>query len=48
MASSSVEIEIQRPVHEVFAAISDVTRMGEWSPERNVSRGMRQLLTRIG
>jgi uncharacterized protein YndB with AHSA1/START domain len=24
---------IQRPAADVFAAISDVTRMGEWSPE---------------
>lgn len=24
---------IERPAAEVFAAISDVTRMGEWSPE---------------
>ena len=24
---------INRPVAEVFAAISDITRMGEWSPE---------------
>jgi hypothetical protein len=26
-------IVIERPAAEVFAAISDVTRMGEWSPE---------------
>jgi hypothetical protein len=24
---------IERPVDDVFAAISDITRMGEWSPE---------------
>ena len=29
----SATAAINRPVAEVFAAISDITRMGEWSPE---------------
>jgi uncharacterized protein YndB with AHSA1/START domain len=29
----SATIVIDRPAAEVFAAISDITRMGEWSPE---------------
>jgi hypothetical protein len=29
----SAKIVINRPAAEVFAAISDITRMGEWSPE---------------
>lgn len=29
----SVSIVINRPAADVFAAISDITRMGEWSPE---------------
>lgn len=31
--TGSASITINRPVAEVFAAVSDVTRMGEWSPE---------------
>jgi uncharacterized protein YndB with AHSA1/START domain len=31
--TGSATIVIDRPVADVFAAISDVTRMGEWSPE---------------
>lgn len=33
MTEGSATIAIDRPVGEVFAAIADVTRMGEWSPE---------------
>ena len=33
MTEGSTSIVIDRPVDEVFAAISDVTRTGEWSPE---------------
>jgi len=29
----STNIVVHRPVSEVFAAVADVTRMGEWSPE---------------
>lgn len=29
---------IDRPVSEVFAALSDITRMGEWSPENTGGR----------
>ena len=31
--TGSASITIDRPVAEVFAAVSDITRMGEWSPE---------------
>ncbi|HUS43492.1 MAG TPA: SRPBCC family protein [Ilumatobacteraceae bacterium] len=31
--TGSASITIDRPAAEVFAAVSDVTRMGEWSPE---------------
>jgi uncharacterized protein YndB with AHSA1/START domain len=31
--AGSATITIDRPVSEVFAAVSDITRMGEWSPE---------------
>ena len=31
--TGSASITIVRPVAEVFAAVSDITRMGEWSPE---------------
>jgi len=31
--TGSTSITIDRPVADVFAAISDVTRMGDWSPE---------------
>lgn len=33
MSSGSAQITIDRPPAEVWAAIADVTRMGEWSPE---------------
>lgn len=33
MATGSAHIEIDRDPAVVFAAIADVTRMGEWSPE---------------
>ena len=33
MIEGSASVVINRPATEVFAAISDVTRMGEWSPE---------------
>ncbi len=31
--SGQASIDIQRPVGDVFAAVTDVSRMGEWSPE---------------
>ena len=31
--TGSASITIDRPVAEVFAAVSDIARMGEWSPE---------------
>jgi uncharacterized protein YndB with AHSA1/START domain len=31
--NGSASTVIRRPAAEVFAAISDITRMGEWSPE---------------
>jgi uncharacterized protein YndB with AHSA1/START domain len=31
--TGSASITIDRPLAEVFAAVSDITRMGEWSPE---------------
>ncbi len=33
MSSGSAQITIERPANEVWAAIADVTRMGDWSPE---------------
>ncbi len=33
MVEGSASVVIDRPVAEVFAAVSDITRMGEWSPE---------------
>jgi len=33
MSSGSAQITINRPANEVWAALADVTRMGEWSPE---------------
>ncbi len=33
MSSGSAQITISRPANEVWAAIADVTRMGDWSPE---------------
>jgi uncharacterized protein YndB with AHSA1/START domain len=34
----SASTVINRPVSEVFAAIADVTRMGDWSPECTAGR----------
>jgi Polyketide cyclase / dehydrase and lipid transport len=33
MPTGSASITINRPAADVFAAVSDVTRTGEWSPE---------------
>lgn len=33
MPSGSASITIDRPIGDVFAAITDITRVGEWSPE---------------
>lgn len=33
MVEGSASIVIRQPAAEVFAALADVTRMGEWSPE---------------
>jgi len=33
MAHGSASIEVNQPPEVVFAAIADVTRIGEWSPE---------------
>jgi hypothetical protein len=33
MPTGSASITINKPASEVFAAISDITRTGEWSPE---------------
>ena len=33
MPNGSTSITIDRPSAEVFAAVADITRMGEWSPE---------------
>lgn len=33
MVEGSASIVIARPAAEVFSALADVTRMGEWSPE---------------
>ncbi len=33
MTEGSATIAIDRPIGDVFTAVSDVTRMGEWSPE---------------
>ena len=38
MANASARTVINRPVSEVFAAIADITRMGEWSPECHAGR----------
>ncbi len=32
-STGSASVEIPRPPNEVWTAISDITRMGEWSPE---------------
>lgn len=33
MSTGTATITIARPPHDVWTAISDITRMGEWSPE---------------
>jgi uncharacterized protein YndB with AHSA1/START domain len=38
MVKGSATTVINRPVSEVFEAVSDVTRMGEWSPECTAGR----------
>ena len=43
MTQGSASTTINRPAAEVFAAVADVTRMGEWSPEED--RGERTVLT---
>ena len=32
-STGSASVHIDRPPAEVWAAVTDVTRMGEWSPE---------------
>ncbi len=36
--TGSASVVIAAPVEDVFAAISDITRMGDWSPENQASR----------
>ncbi len=38
MSSGSATIIVNRPAIEVWAAIADITRMGEWSPECTAGR----------
>ncbi|MEZ5166483.1 MAG: SRPBCC family protein [Acidimicrobiales bacterium] len=38
MTTGSASVTIARPAAEVFTALSDVTRMGEWSPENRGGR----------
>ena len=38
MPRGSARVEIARPVDAVFAAVTDITRMGDWSPECVVAR----------
>ena len=38
MIKQSTSIVINRPASEVFAVVTDVTRMGEWSPECTAAR----------
>ncbi len=38
MPDGSASIVIKRPISEVFDAIADITRMGEWSPECRAGR----------
>ena len=38
MITGAASIVIDRPASEVFSAISDITRMGEWSPECTAGR----------
>jgi Polyketide cyclase / dehydrase and lipid transport len=37
-ATGSASISIDRPCADVFALVSDITRMGEWSPENTGCR----------
>lgn len=38
LVTGSASVTIDRPPADVFAAIADVTRMGEWSPENTGAR----------
>ena len=38
MSSGSATIIVNRPAIEVWAAIADITRMGDWSPECTAGR----------
>ncbi len=38
MTEGSGTVVVNRPVSEVFGAISDITRMGDWSPECTATR----------
>lgn len=38
LVTGSATVVIERPPIEVYAAISDITRMGEWSPENTGGR----------
>ncbi len=38
LVTGSASVVIARPPADVFAAIADVTRMGEWSPENTGAR----------
>jgi hypothetical protein len=38
MLTSSTTTVIRRPAADVFAAVADITRMGEWSPECTAGR----------
>lgn len=38
LLTGSASIQIERPVADVFAAIADLERMGEWSPESGAIR----------
>jgi uncharacterized protein YndB with AHSA1/START domain len=38
MTTGTATITIARPPHDVWAAVADITRMGEWSPECTAGR----------
>ena len=38
ISTGTATVVIDRPAHEVWSAIADVTRMGEWSPECTAAR----------
>jgi len=38
LATGRADIEISRRPSEVFAAVADITRMGDWSPETTACR----------